>query len=324
MNVLFVSGGNSKNFNIAPFIKAQGDSLQKKGVNILYYPVKGKGIWGYLKNAASIRKQVKQDKIDVIHAHYTLSGWVSVLSFSRRPIVLSLMGSDAYGEYIGVNKINFKSRYLILLTYLIQPFVASIICKSEHIKSFVYLKKKARVIPNGIIFENFKIFESDIKKELDLTANRKHVLFLGNPKDPRKNYKLLEDAIKILNDESISILAPYPITHDEVVKYLNAVDVLVAPSFMEGSSNLVKEAMACNCPVISTPVGDSEWLFGKEPGHYITFFSAKELAAKISDALTFKAQNGSTQGRQRLISLGLEDQVVAEKIISIYHRISNK
>ena len=100
MKVLFVSSGNSKQFDIAPFIKSQGDSLIKQGIDLDYFRITEKGILGYIKNAVKLRKYLKNHKYEIIHAHYTLSGWTAVLSFTKTPIILSLMGSDAYGEYI--------------------------------------------------------------------------------------------------------------------------------------------------------------------------------------------------------------------------------
>jgi len=110
LKVLFVSGGNSSSFDIAPFIKAQGQSLADAGLSISYFTVKGKGFLGYLRNAALLRRFLKKNTFDLIHAHYTLSGWTAVLAFSRIPVVLSLMGSDAYGDYTGHNKVKFGSR----------------------------------------------------------------------------------------------------------------------------------------------------------------------------------------------------------------------
>ena len=191
IKVLFVASGNSTNFDIAPFIKSQGESLTAHGIDVQYFTVKGKGLMGYLRTAFVLRKYFKKNHVDIIHAHYTLSGWSAVLAFPVQPIILSLMGTDAYGEYSGVNKIKFTSRYLILLTYLIQPFIKAIICKSKHIESFVYLKKRSHVIPNGILLDKIKFNEHGFKEELGLYPPKKYVLFLGNKKNKRKNYKLI-------------------------------------------------------------------------------------------------------------------------------------
>src|SRR6186997_998803 len=102
MKVLFVSSGNNKNFDIVPFIKEQGESLKLQGIEIDYYPIIGKGIKGYIKAGFRLRKYLKDNPYDLVHAHFILSGWAAIIGSGKIPVVLSLMGSDAYGEYIGV------------------------------------------------------------------------------------------------------------------------------------------------------------------------------------------------------------------------------
>jgi teichuronic acid biosynthesis glycosyltransferase TuaC len=322
LKVLFVCSGNSKSFdNIAPFIRNQGESLKSFGVDVQYFPIYGKGITGYLKAAFNLRRYLKESPIDIIHAHYTLSGWSALLSFPQKPIVLSLMGADAYGEYIDVNRIKFSSRYLIFLTYLIQPFVKKIICKSRNIESFVYLKKKSHVIPNGILLEKINYHKHGFKNELGLEQDKKHVLFLGSKKNRRKNIKLAEAAVNLIDSDDISLVAPHPIPHEKVIKYLNSVDVTIVPSLMEGSPNVVKEAMACNCPVVATDVGDIAWLFGNEPGHFLTSFEPEDSAEKIKLALQFIKAKGKTNGRQRIVEMGLDADSIAKRVISVYQSV---
>ena len=79
--------------------------------------------------------------------------------------------------------------------------------------------------------------------------------------------------------------------------------------------------MACNRPVVATDVGDIRWLFGNEPGHFITSFDPEDVAEKIKLALEFSEKYGRTNGRQRVIDLGLDSQTVAKKIINLYKEV---
>jgi glycosyltransferase involved in cell wall biosynthesis len=157
-----------------------------------------------------------------------------------------------------------------------------------------------------------------------LNPAHKHVLFLGNRSEIRKNFKTVEKAMNILNSKQISLVAPYPVPHGQVIKYLKSVDVVVAPSLMEGSPNVVKEAMACNCPVVATDVGDVSWLFGNEPGHFLCGFDPEDVAEKIKAALDFSETVGRTNGRKRIETLGLDSRQVAEEIITIYQKVINR
>ena len=321
MKVLFVISGNSKDFKIAPFVKAQSESLQAIGIEVEYFSISKKGIIGYFHGGLALKKFLKGKKIDLVHAHYVLSGFSAVIGSGKTPVVLSLMGSDAYGEYISQNKVKFLSRFNIALTYIIQPFVKAIICKSKFIESFVYQKKASQVIPNGV---DLNLFNPENKVErgmLGLSKEKKYILFLGDTSDTRKNFRLAQEAIRLLNDPEVELLKSYPVNHEEVPFYINAADVLISTSYMEGSSNVIKEAMACNCPVVATNVGDVQWLFGNEPGYFITEFEQEDAADKIKMALTFSEKQGRTEGRKRIIELNLDAESVAKKIIALYKNV---
>lgn len=323
MRVLFISSGNVKGFGVVPFIKEQGESLRNLGADVDYYPVQGKGLMGYLKAGVRLRKYLKQHHYDLIHAHFVLSGCAGLLgsAFSRTPVVLSLMGSDAYGEYVGENKVQLSSRYMTLLTLLIQPFVRAIISKSENIEKYVYLKRKSFIIPNGIDTSKFKSSGTSYRQELKLDPERKQVLFLGSEDSVRKNKLLVQQALTYLKRNDVELINPYPVSHDAIPKYLNSVNVLAVCSFMEGSPNVVKEAMACNCPIVATPVGDVNWVLGNTPGCYTSSFQPQDFANKLSEALTFSEQHGRTRGEARIRELGLDSVSVAKRVLKIYSMV---
>ena len=231
------------------------------------------------------------------------------------------MGSDAYGEYIGENKVLFLSRYMTLLTYIIQPFVKAIISKSENIERYVYMKRKSYILPNGINLDKFKSKPINQNDHYDFDSKKKRVLFLGSKNSIRKNIKLVQDAISHLNLKDVELINPFPILHEAVPKYLNSANVLAMCSFMEGSPNVIKEAMACNCPIVTTDVGDVKWVLGETKGCYIASFRAEDYAAKLGEALKFSETIGRTKGRRRIEELGLNSETVAKRLIEIYKSV---
>ena len=324
MKVLFVCSGNIKGFDVVPFIKEQGEALRESGIDIDYFPVTGKGLNGYRRAARRLRNHMKEHHYDLIHAHFILSGWVAVLAAGKTPVVLSLMGSDAYGQYVGENKVTLLSRYLTFLTLLIQPFVSAIISKSANIERYVYLKRKSFIVPNGIDIRKFKSSESSYRNELALKADKKQVLFLGSKNSVRKNFGLASKAITHLKRNDVELINPYPVSHQFIPKYLNSVSVVAVCSYMEGSPNVIKEAMACNCPIVATDVGDVKWVIGKTDGCYIASFDAEDYAVKLNEALKFADTYGRTHGEQRIKQLGLDSQSVATRIVEIYKRVLTK
>ncbi|OQP52845.1 hypothetical protein A4H97_24425 [Niastella yeongjuensis] len=321
MKVLFVCSGNNKDFDIIPFIKDQGESLKGEGVQVDYFPVVGKGLWGYVKAGFRLRKLLDKKRYNLIHAHFTYCGWTALIGAGRKlPVVLSLMGTDANGEYKGKNKVVLKSRISSFLTWLIQPFVSAVISKSSNISESVYKKEKSYIIPNGVDLQKFKPLPAD-ENNGHLAANgKKKVLFLGSRTKTGKNFPLAQAAVQQPGMEHIELISPYPVSHEDIPWYMNEADLLVFPSFMEGSPNVIKEAMACNCPIVSTDVGDVKWVFGNTPGCYIASFDPKDFANKINQALNVSLNNGRTNGRQRIIDLGLDMDTVARRIVDVYKR----
>jgi glycosyltransferase involved in cell wall biosynthesis len=243
-----------------------------------------------------------------------------VIGSGNIPVILSLMGSDAQGEFIGVNKIRKDSSLFILSSFLIQPFVKAIITKSQNIQDRVYTKYKSYIIPNGIDTTVFKPHAEGYRKELGLAQNKKYVLFLGSKEKIGKNYSLAQKAISFLNLPDTELLNPYPIPHADIPKYLNSANVLVVPSFMEGSPNVIKEAMACNCPIVATDVGDIRWVMGDTEGCYLSSFNVEDFAEKIRLALDFSEAKGRTAGEERIKKLGLDSDTIAKRVIDIYQK----
>lgn len=309
MKVLFVSSGNNPTNRMAPFIESQGESLVKKGVDLDYYLLDGHGIKGYLRHVIPLRRHIRENNIDIIHAHYSLCALIALLTFTGKSIVSSYMGSDAYGAIGADGKARPSSYWMILTSLLLQPFLSYIVCKSESIKKYVF-KRRSAIIPNGV---DFDVFQPSKAKERDEDVFK--ILFLGNPADERKNYPLLKDAVELLADDRIEILAPYPVPAQDIPAYYAQADMLALCSLQEGSPNVVKEAMACNLPIVATNAGDAWWLLGDIEGHYKAGFDPDDFAKGIK---TIMQNRKPTRGRDRLTELGLNSRVIAGKLIRIY------
>lgn len=104
---------------------------------------------------------------------------------------------------------------------------------------------------------------------------------------------------------------------------MNASDVVVLTSLWEGSPNVIKEAMACNRPIICTNVGDVSLVFGNTLGCYLISFDPKDVVSKLTMALSFSEKHDKTNGRRRIFELGLDSKTVANRIINIYQSILN-
>ena len=228
-----------------------------------------------------------------------------LLTFTKKPLVLSVMGDDAYGSFNIHGKRIFKSYFEMILTQITLIFVNQIIAKSKNIYNIIPYKKKCKVIANGVNFESFYP-KNDILED-------NTILWLADPKNPRKNHELIKNAMTLIDNHEIKLINPYPIQHKEFSNYLNKASVFVLTSYNEGSPNVIKEAMACNIPIVSTNVGDVKEIISNTEGCYITSFEPEDVAGKIKKAIAFGKR---TTGREDIKHL--ESSVVAKKIIERY------
>jgi teichuronic acid biosynthesis glycosyltransferase TuaC len=302
MNVLFVSR-ETREHSISSIVFNQGESLKSMGIDVKYFRIKGKGLWGYFRSIFALRAFLNKNDFTLVHAHYSLSGFVAALAGSR-PLVVSLMGSDIHCHDI----------YRNLIDLFASQLWSGVIVKSEAMKSKLRMDS-AHVIANGVDIDKFQPFSQlDAKQRVGFNGN-KNIIFVGNPDRSEKNFKLAEEALALLKDENIAFQIVSQQPHEKLPDYMNAADVLLLTSKYEGSPNVVKEAMACNCPIVATDVGDIRWVIGDTAGCFLAEATPEDVALKIRKALAF---NGRTKGRQRLIDLGLDSGSTAKRIINIY------
>lgn len=304
MKILFVSRVNNKN-EISPIIKNQGDSLSKIGMTLTYFPIQGKGVLGYIKSIPRLKKYLKDTSHDIIHAHYSLSAFVATFA-GARPLVVSLMGSD----------VNSKRYYRFLIKFLSRFYWSRTIVKSKEMFNKLGVKKVV-ILPNGVDFERFK--PMDKKRALKKTlwdANKKHILFASSPKRPEKNFKLAEAAFQLIEDNTIELHCLENIKNYDVPFYHNAADVVLLTSKNEGSPNVIKEAMACNIPIVSTDVGDVRQVIENTNACFIAKNTADDISGKLKKALQYES---NTNGRNNITHLNSE--IIASKLVNTYKSI---
>ncbi len=307
MKVLFVSSGNNIN-GISPIVKNQGASLERNtACEIHYFTIQGKGVWGYLQNIPRLRKTYKSFKPDVVHAHYSLCGFVATLA-GISTVIVSLMGSDVKAKPI------FKSVILLFA----KLFWKEVIVKSEDMKQDLGYKH-AIVLPNGIDFDTFFPMSKDdanVRLEWE-TEDKTIILFAANPKRPEKNFQLAEKAVQQLPQDTYILKVLQDVPNNLMPYYLNAADVVVLTSLWEGSPNVIKEAMACNRPIVCTDVGDVRHNFQGLEGCYITSYDVIDVAKALEKAVKYEY----TQGRAKIEDLGLCATDVAERLVGIYRQV---
>jgi teichuronic acid biosynthesis glycosyltransferase TuaC len=291
---------------ISPFISEQVESLRKSGVSPDYFFIQGKGALGYLKNLPALKCKLLTFKPDIIHAHYGLSGLLC--NFQRKiPVITTFHGSDINHLYIKPFSIlaSWLSRYSIFIS-------KELACKS-------LFKRKFSVIPCGVDLNIFHpVNKMEARRKLSFRDHEKLVLFSGSFTDRVKNYPLAKAAFDTLENIKLVELRGY--SREEVNLLLNACDAALLTSFHEGSPQFIKEAMACNRPIVSTSVGDVKRVIGTTKGCYISRHDKTDISDKLKIATDFA---GETDGRQQILCLEMDLETISGKILKLYQKVLN-
>lgn len=310
MKVLFVASGNQKIESIAPFIAVQMDSLIAQGVDVTLFRMVGRGIKGYLRAILQLRHLLKTIQPDVIHAHYSLCGymaWCASIGLASK-IVVSLMGSD-------------MTRIPLIRFFAKHCWNATIV-KSQEMHDTLGVAL-IHIVPNGVDLTKMRLLERYCARDIcQFQKDKKYVIWCSQIDREEKNYPLAQEAIAMLNDENVILYPVQDVPHHMINAYMCAADMLLLTSKREGSPNVIKEAMACNIPIVSTSVGDVQWLLHDLDGTYIAQSQTPEDVCEcIKKALNF---HGVVLGRERLKQIDLSTDRVALKIIKIYTTICNQ
>jgi teichuronic acid biosynthesis glycosyltransferase TuaC len=301
LRVLVVCSGNKGRIN--PFISEQVDALTAKGVHVDYFVVQGKGIFGYLKNYFRLKRFLRNSPINIIHAHYGLCGLLATLQ-RKVPVVTTFHGSD-------VN----VPRVLRFSKLAARRSAFSIVVEKSFLDK-LDIHSNVVVLPCGINLNTFvRIPKVEARMKMNLNASDNLVLFTSAFANPVKNYPLAEKSMKQVDNARLLELKGY--SREQINLLMNAADVLLVTSFSEGSPQVVKEALACDLPVVSTPVGDVDRLLAGIAGTYIVPYEANQIAKRLQEILANKQRLNS---RDRMKAY--DNTTIAEKLIHVYKTIS--
>jgi len=286
----------------------QAATLRELGHEVDLFFIRGRGLTGYLSAVPAIRKRIGQGHYDIIHAHYSLSAF-AVSVAGCHSMVVSLAGSDVMGNSMMLPVTRFFCRFRW----------KKVIVKTEEMKARLKCGD-ATVVPNGV---DMKLFAPSPKREareaLGL-GDKKIILFAADPSREEKNYPLAQEAVRLLGRDDAMLLPVHGVPHDSMPLYYNASDVMILTSLWEGSVNSVKEAMACNLPVVSTDVGDVRINTSGVDGYFITTPDAAAMAEKLREAFDLKVP---VKGRERITGLQLDSASVARRLIEIYNSVNS-
>ena len=319
MKILIVASDKGGKF--VPFIEEQIAALQQAGMEIIRYGVTGKGILGYLRELPALRRFIRIERPDLIHAHYGLCGLLANLQ-RRVPLVTTYHGSD-----INVPAVRRFSKIAMRLSahniFVSQRNVTLALSPNSLITS--RLKKRYTLLPCGVnLTDDQLLSRSEARKILGIDDDAKVVLFAGAFANAVKDAPLAQEAVSFASNLSplasnLTLQELRGFSRAEVNCWMCAANCLLLTSKTEGSPQVIKEAMACGCPIVSVDVGDvAERVSGVEGCYVVRTREPKDIAQALQKAIAYE---GKTNGRERILEMGLSNEQVAERLIAIYEGI---
>jgi teichuronic acid biosynthesis glycosyltransferase TuaC len=241
----------------AVFIARQAEFLRREGVDVELFPFRGaRQARNYAKAWWEVRNRLNTGSYDLIHAQFGQSGLTALPK--RIPLVVTFRGDDLEG-IIGENGRYVPAGWLLRsISRLVARQADAAIVVSEHMKRYLPDSVAAHVLPSGIDLELFRPETREVARQrLGLQNDQHLVLFVGNPALARKRFALAQAAVNLVNRTiPTRLIAGWELPHQDIAALMSACDALVCTSMQEGSPNAVKEALACNLPVVSVRVGD--------------------------------------------------------------------
>lgn len=320
MKILIVASDKQGGF--APFIEEQIAALQACNVEIIRYGVTGKGISGYLRELPHLKRMIRIEKPDVLHAHFGLCGLLATLASIglHTLVVVTYHGCDINAK---------KNRPFSQMAMRLSAW--NIFVSHRQMLNAFGTEQRANkhsnwsIIPCGIdtrLFDRENCCEKWFENRF---TSKNYVLFAGSFDNFVKGPELAKQAVDVYNtihpEQPIELLELRGYTRDEVVTLMHKCNTLLLTSIREGSPQVVKEAMACGCPIVSVDVGDvAERLDQMEGGYVIPSRDPHDIATALEQAIHF----GRTKGREQLLEDGLDNAQIANKLIDIYTKIIRK
>jgi glycosyltransferase involved in cell wall biosynthesis len=297
------------------FVRSQVQHLRQAGVDVATLVLDGtprKLI--YPKGVLELRQLLATQQFDLIHAHYGLVGWVARMQW-KAPLVVTYHGDDALGTIGPHGRTKTFSRVTAAFCRRLGPVVDAVIVQSPEMERR-FANSRVHVIPHEVDLEVFCPSDKlEARRLLALEPHKKYILFAANPDIAVKRFPLAKAAFECLRtrDSSVELLVVFREPQPRLALYMNACDALVFPSWQEGSPNIVKQAMACNLPIVATAAGDVKEVIEGVPGCYISSPDVPEFASRLGEILQSPAR---THGRERVQRFA--GPLVARRVIGVY------
>ena len=227
------------------WVRDQVEEVRRRGIDVEVFEfAPGRG--EYVPATRRLRRLLRRERFDLVHAHYGLPGWCARLA-GARPLVVSFHGTDVRHALVGA-----LSRRLAWRVDLVAAVSRTLFGPEDGRPGLPPVPGSA-VLPCGPDLGRFRPLARDTaRRQLGLDPDRPYLFFPANPSRPEKRH---DRAVELAQACGAELLSGGSIDPDEMPLWINAANAVLVTSDYEGFGLACLEALACDVPVLSTPVG---------------------------------------------------------------------
>jgi len=306
--------------NIAPekaapwrgqFVRDQVDALRRAGVDVELHSF-ASGTRNYPRAVRSIRRILRGERFDLVHAHFGLAGWCARLA-GARPLVVTFHGTDVRHPVTG-----FLSRRLVGRLDLVAGASLALFSPEGGRPGLPRRPGANAVLSAGADLDRFRPgSQAEARESLGLDPGGRYLLFPAVSSRPVKRYDRAQELAQALGAE---LLSGEGIDAGQMPTWMNAANAVVVTSDNEGFGLVAVEALACDVPVFSTPVGIAPFLLRGVDGCLVAPFDPRVWAEAIQPHL--EGDNPRVAGRDR--AAWFSAQLMADRVIEAYGEILDR
>ncbi len=288
------------------FVKHLVDGLAAEQVESTVLTIDARGKWkSYADGAVAMRRALRREPFDLVHAHYGLTGTIGALQ-RRRPLVISMYGGDVHVDW---------QRRASLPGALL---ASAVLFCSKRMQDELPRRVRGEIVSPGIDMGFFKHLDRQAARAaLGWPEAQPVVLFPSDPTRWDKDYPLFEAAIARLATPGVRTVTFGKVPASQLALMYNAADCMLMTSVMEGSPTVVKEGLACGLPLVSVDVGDvREQIVGIPGCEVIDDRDPARLAAAVDRVLRRHERVADTPSLRRM-----DHASVARRVREIYDRV---
>jgi len=286
----------------------QVEATRALGVEVELYSFRP-GRSGYLPAIRKIRSLLRRNEFDLVHAHFGLAGWCALLA-GARPLVVTYHGTDVRHPVTGR-----LSRLLSRRTALNAPVSSDLLSGHEGRPGIESTPGRTAILPCGPDLSRFSPSpRSRARRSLGLEPDGRYIFFPAGPARPEKRFEL---ALSLAEAVGSTVLTGGHIPPEEMPVWMNAADAVVVTSAYEGFGLACLESLACETPVLSTPVGIAPLALDGLANTLCEPFDLDRWSAFLTGLLEDRDRRAPGRDRARAFSADR----LAERVVLAYREV---